>query len=81
MRVGSSWVNNGGAFTVRRSTVIFNSTSGNPSITSRASPFFNVYFGTNTTGGFFTLVDSSPCLRPRSTLKTPWISGVRRDSL
>src|SRR5205814_1595427 len=54
--VNNNWVDNGGIFQVRKSSVMFNGTGG--SITSGGYPFNIVYIGSITTGGYWTNVDS-----------------------
>src|SRR5258708_3826983 len=52
------WINNGGVFIVNNSTVSFTSTASEGRVRSRGSPFRNVFIGSNTTGGYYTLQDS-----------------------
>ena len=57
MSVAAGWLNNGGRFVANTSTVTFNGTIAAQNITSRGSPFYNLYIngGSN---GYWTMLDS-----------------------
>jgi len=56
--IGGSWFNNGGTFTTNFSSTVFKSTNPGQSIKTRGYPFRGVWIGSNTTGGYYTMLDS-----------------------